>query len=238
MKVILTETQYKYVLTEERLAYILQESLNESKSFKDLMAKIKQALVAGVAASVLLAAVAKLEIPTIEKQQLIDVIEQNDSSETNDEDYAKRVQACEDYMKMALRNQGFSLESTQLKPETLVSVADKNDFDLPFLMAAAHLESCFGATPRAKKTNSVFSVGCYDSGKNAVTYADPNDSVEAYINLLNNHYLIDGKTIFDLMTPGKFVNELGKRYASNKEYEGKIKSVRNSILKKYPELGS
>ena len=238
MKVVLTESQYKYVLTEERLAYILQESLNESKTFKDLMAKIKQALVAGVAASVLITAVNKLNIPSAEKDQLIDTIEQNDSTETNDDDYMERVKACEDYMKMALGNQGFSLESTQLKPETLVSVADKNDFDLPFLMAAAHLESCFGAAPRAQRTNSVFSVGCYDSGKNAVTYADPNDSVEAYVNLLNNHYLIGGKTIFDLMKPGNFVNELGKRYASNKEYEGKIRSVRNSILKKFPILGN
>ena len=53
-----------------------------------------------------------------------------------------------------------------------------------------------------------------------------------------SHYLIDGKTIYDLMTPGKFVNELGKRYAQDPNYENKIKSIRNRIIKMYPELES
>lgn len=234
MKVIITEQQAKIFLYEERLAYLLQESLNESKSFEEMKAKIKRALAAGVAVVTIIAAINKLGIAEKEKHALIDAIEQTQV----DTVFQKKVQACEDYMKIALQNQGFSLESTGLKPETLVAVADARDFDLPFLMAAAHLESCFGATPRAKKTNSVFSVGCYDNGVNAVTYSDPNESVDAYINLLNNHYLVDGKTIYDLMVPGKFVNDCGKRYASNKSYESKIKAIRNSIIKKFPELAS
>ena len=234
MKVIITEQQAKIFLYEECLAYLLQESLNESKSFEDMKAKIKKALAAGVAVMTIITAINKLGIADAEKRALIDAIEQTQV----DTVFQKKVQACEDYMKIALKNQGFSMESTGLRPETLVSVADAHGFDLPFLMAAAHLESCFGATPRAKKTNSVFSVGCYDNGKNAVTYSDPNDSVDAYIRLLNNHYLVDGKTIYDLMTPGKFVNDQGKRYASNKGYEGKIKAIRNSIIKKFPELAS
>lgn len=235
MKVILTETQAKILLYEERLAYLLQESLTESKTFDEMKKKIKKALAMGVAAATIIAAINKLGIAKQERERLIDAIEQMHQPDTL---YQKKVQACEDYMKMALKNQGFSLESTGLKPETLVTVADAHGFDLPFLMAAAHLESCFGATPRAKRTNSVFSVGCYDNGKDAVTYPDPNDSVDAYINLLENHYLVDGKTIFDLMSPGKFVNERGQRYASNKGYEGKIKAIRNSIINKFPELAS
>lgn len=242
MKVILTETQFKLFLCEERLTQVLQESLNEAKSFNDIMAKIKQALVAGVAISVMIPMVHRLNIPENQKNMLINYIEQQDEAKKEepgasvDPEHEKRVKACEDYMNFALKNQGFSLDSTRLKPETLVSIADKNDFDLPFLMAAAHLESCFGATNRAKKTNSVFSVGAYDDGRDVVAYADPNDSVEGYINLLNNHYLINGKTIQDLMKPGQFVNELGKRYASNKNYENKIKYLRNLILTKHPEL--
>jgi flagellum-specific peptidoglycan hydrolase FlgJ len=235
MKVILTESQAKMMLIEARLAYLLQESLNESKTFDEMKSIIKKALATGVAITTVLAAIDRLSVSDSEKRALANAAEQ---TEQVDSTYLKKVQACEDYMKIALKNQGFDLGSTGLKPETLVSVAESRDFDLPFLMAAAHLESCFGATPRAKKTNSVFSVGCYDNGKDAVTYADPNDSVDAYVNLLNNHYLVGGKTIYDLMAPGQFVNELGKRYASNKAYEGKIKAIRNSIIRRFPELAS
>ena len=139
-------------------------------------------------------------------------------------------------MRYALDNQGFSEKSTRLRAETLVKACDENGFDLPFIMAAAHLESCFGATNRAQLTNSVFSEGCWDNGKNKVRYSDPNESVYGYINLLKRSYLVNGKTIKDLMIPGKFVNGLGKRYASDKNYERKLKNVRNRIISMYPEL--
>ena len=234
MKVILTETQMNALLLEERLAWILKESLNESTSFDEMKKKIRKALSMGVAVATILTAVANMNLSNIAKRQLIDYAKNTEM--VNDSLYAQKVKDCEEYMKFALKNQGYSLESTGLKPETLVKASMETGFDLPFMMAAAHLESCFGATPRARRTNSVFSVGSYDNGKDVVTYADPNDSVDGYINLLNNHYLIDGKTIFDLMKPGNFVNEIGKRYASDKNYEGKIKSIRNLILKKFPNL--
>ena len=84
----------------------------------------------------------------------------------------------------------------------------------------------------------MFSVGSYDNGKDVVTYDDPNDSVEDYISLINRKYIQDGMTLLDLLTPGKFVNNIGKRYASDKGYEGKIKYLRNLIIKKFPELAS
>lgn len=236
MKVILTETQMSALLTEERLAWILKESLNESKSFDEMKKKIKKALSMGVAVATILTAISNMNLSNGTKSQLIDFAKSTEM--VNDSLYAQKVKACEEYMKFALKNQGFSLDSTGLKPETLVSAAIEKGFDLPFLMAAAHQESCFGATPRAKRTNSVFSVGSYDNGKDVVTYEDPNDSVDGYISLLNNHYLVDGKTIFNLMEPGKFVNDVGNRYASDKGYEGKIKSLRNLIIKKFPILAS
>jgi hypothetical protein len=148
----------------------------------------------------------------------------------------QKVEACKAYMEYALNNQGYTLESTELKPETLVRASMENSFDLPFLMAVAHQESCFGATPRAQRTNSVFSVGSYDNGKNVVTYSDPNESVYGYIDLLNRSYIVNGKSLFDLLKPGGFVNGIGKRYAKDKTYEAKIKNVRNRILKKFPQL--
>ena len=139
-------------------------------------------------------------------------------------------------MEYALANQHYTLESTDLKPETLVKASIERNFDLPFLMAVAHQESCFGATPRAQRTNSVFSEGSWDNGKNTVTYSDPNESVYGYIDLMNRSYIVNGKTLFDLLLPGAFVNGIGKRYASDENYENKIKSLRNRIIKKYPEL--
>ena len=112
----------------------------------------------------------------------------------------------------------------------------EENFDLPFLMAVAHQESCFGATPRAQRTNSVFSEGSWDNGQNKVTYSDPNESVYGYIDLMNRSYIVNGKSLFDLLAPGEFVNGIGKRYASDVNYERKIKSLRNRILQKYPEL--
>lgn len=104
------------------------------------------------------------------------------------------------------------------------------------MLTAAHLESCFGATNRAKRTNSVFSVGAYDNGKDIVTYSDPNESIYGYIKLINNDYLINGKTINDLLRPGGFINKNGHRYASKKNYEKILRNIRNKIINTYPEL--
>ena len=235
MRVILTESQFKTLLMEQRLAYILQESLNESRTFDEMKQKIKKALALGVSTAVIVAAISRMGIPNEQKEQLKNIAQTEMIDTTG---FAKKVNDVKKYMEFALKNQGFTLESTGLKPETLVRASMEKGFDLPFLMAAAHQESCFGATKRARRTNSVFSVGSYDNGKDVVTYDDPNDSVDDYIKLLKSHYLVDGKTINDLMTPGKFVNELGKRYASDKGYEGKIKYLRNLIIKKFPELES
>lgn len=238
-KVILTENQVKTLLYEERLAWLLQESLNESKTFEDLKKKIMKALAMGVSVITIISAISHLNINNDAKQELINIANGEERTEMVDTaGFAKKVKDVEAYMKFALKNQGFSLESTGLKPETLVKASMETGFDLPFLMAAAHQESCFGATPRAKRTNSVFSVGSYDNGKDTVTYDDPNDSVLDYIKLINNHYLVNGKTIDDLMSLGNFTNDDGNRYASCKTYEGKIKYLRNLILKKFPELAS
>ena len=79
-------------------------------------------------------------------------------------------------------------------------------------------------------------ISSYDNGKNVTTYDDPNDSVDDYIDLIQNSYLVNGKTLADLMTPGKFTNGIGKRFASDSGYENKIKSLRNRILRTFPDL--
>jgi len=240
MKVILTEQQINNIVLIEEIKITLYESLNENISIENFKKNIKKMLLTGVALTSIIAAINGINISQERKAELKQIAKQEQLmiQQQNERDSIKniKIEACKKYMLYALKNQGFSGKSTQLSPEALVEASEKYSFDLPFLMAAAHLESCFGATNRAKKTNSVYSVGAYDNGKNIITYAHPNDSIEGYIRLLKNDYLINGKTIEDLLKPGCFVNKNGHRYASKKNYETLLKSVRNRIIKKFPEL--
>ena len=237
MKVILTEKQIDSLLQAEGVARLLQESLGESKNLENLKKIVLRLIAAGIAATTIIAAINKVNAPSWEKEELRQmVLAHQDNAEKIDTVFEKKVNACREYMEYALKNQNFTLNSTGLKPETLVKASMECNFDLPFLMAVAHQESCFGATPRARRTNSVFSEGAWDNGSDKVKYSDPNESVYGYIDLLNNSYLVNGKTLFDLLKPGSFVNGIGKRYASDKAYEQKIKSIRKRILQKYPEL--
>ena len=237
MRVILTENQIISLLQTEGVARLLQESLGESKNLENLKKIVLRLIAAGIAATTIIAAINKVNAPSWEKEKLRQmVLARQDNAEKIDTVFEKKVNACREYMEYALKNQNFTLNSTGLKPETLVKASMEYDFDLPFLMAVAHQESCFGATPRARRTNSVFSEGAWDNGSDKVKYSDPNESVYGYIDLLNNSYLVNGKTLFDLLKPGSFVNGIGKRYASDKAYEQKISSIRKRILQKYPEL--
>ena len=237
MKVILTEKQIVSLLQAEGVARLLQESLGESKNLENLKKIVLRLIAAGIAATTIIAAINKVNAPSWEKEKLRQmVLARQDNAEKIDTVFEKKVNACREYMEYALKNQNFTLNSTGLKPETLVKASMEYDFDLPFLMAVAHQESCFGATPRARRTNSVFSEGAWDNGSDKVKYSDPNESVYGYIDLLNNSYLVNGKTLFDLLKPGSFVKGIRKRYASDKEKKKKISSIRKRILQKYPEL--
>ena len=237
MKVILTEKQIDSLLQAEGVAQLLQESLGDSKNLENLKKIVLKLIAAGIAATTIIAAINKVNAPSWEKEELRQmVLARQDNAEKIDTVFEKKVNACREYMEYALKNQNYTLDSTDLKPETLVRASIEKGFDLPFLMAAAHQESCFGATPRARRTNSVFSEGAWDNGSDKVKYSDPNESVYGYIDLLNRSYIVNGKTLFDLLKPGSFVNGIGKRYASDKAYEQKISSLRKRILQKYPEL--
>lgn len=241
MRVVLTEEQYS-CLVKDIAAQLLQESLT-SKNLVLSKKLIKKCLAAGMAVTAIITAISQSDLPAHEKEELAQIAKrdsiamiQQAKKAKEDSIYKKKVDAVREYMSNALKNQDYSLTSTKLKPETLVNASMESGFDLPFIMAVAHQESCFGATSRARRTGSVFSVGLYDNGHNVKTYSDPNDSVYDFINLLNNDYLSNGKGLQDLLKPGAFVNYNGDRYASDTGYENKIKYLRNRIVKKYPEL--
>ena len=252
-KVIITETQLKSIIKEEINEANLVESLYLLKK-NDIVKKIVIALLAG---TITISSVPSIlnriseKNPSIEEvgeERLFDKIknlwekfsqkEEKESEEKQDENFAEKVEALSEYMAIAAKNQSYSPENILITPEAMITACNETGFDLPLLIAQAHLESCFGLTPRARRTNSVFSVGCYDSGKNAATYATQDDSILPYINLMQKNYLTDDKTVDDILMPGSFVNADNKRYASATDYERKVKSIRNKIISKYPILAS
>lgn len=241
------------VLTEQQLNnlkeyYLLENyigSVNESIDLNRLWQKYKQAIVAGVAITTILASINNLPINRNAKYRLTDLVQneinnnENNESEISleqDNNFQKKVEAVKDYIIKAVKNQGYNPDNLQLSPEEMVRACEETGYDLPMLMAQAHLESCFGFGKRARETNSVFSVGCYDNGKNMAKYSSQNASIMPYIKLMQNDYLRDNKSVDDILTPNAFVNMNGHRYAQDKNYENKVKSIRNKILKQYPEL--
>lgn len=123
--------------------------------------------------------------------------------------------------------------TNKVNAEVFFNLCDQYNVDVRFVLAQGQVESHFATKGTARKTNSIFNVGAYDGHsakrqmRNGFGYKDPNDSIEPYLILLTNNYLIDGKTINDLMC--NYVNHLGKRYASDKRYERMIRNVYNRI---------
>lgn len=126
--------------------------------------------------------------------------------------------------------------SSKLDGEIVVDKCCEYNVDIAFVLAQGQIESHFGTAGTARKTNSVFNVGAYDGYSatkqraNGFGFSHPNESVEPYLILLTNNYLVNGKTVNDLMYV--YVNHLGMRYASDTRYEYMLRSVYNKINSK------
>ena len=130
-----------------------------------------------------------------------------------------------------------SLADIRFNPDNLVEACYKYNYDLPLLLAQLHVESFFGTSERARKTNSMFSVGLYDNGVDAVTYRNQDESIVPYIDLVKRRYLQNGKVSVDQLLRN-YVNESGQRYAKDENYEQMLTSIRNKIIAKWKELAS
>ena len=120
--------------------------------------------------------------------------------------------------------------NSNLRALILVEKCEEYKIPITFVLAQGELESKFGTTGLAYRTNSIWNVGAYDNYdiKNIkIKYENPNDSVEPYLNLLNSNYL-NGKTIEDLLDSFTDIN--GNRYATDKYYESKLKTIYTHIL--------
>lgn len=169
----------------------------------------------------------------------IELVKQEKTSEKTIEEqipnFDETVQDVKDYITYAVGCIGKTYDDVSIHPETLVKLCYQYDYDLPMLLSALHLESHFGTTPRAKRTNSPCSVGCWDDGQNRITYKNQDEAVEHYIKLMKNNF-IRGRSIDTVLSDGNLVNGDGNRYASDVNYEKKIRRLRNRIIKNFPEL--
>lgn len=124
--------------------------------------------------------------------------------------------------------------ASNLTGYAIVDYSEKYDLDIKFVLAQAQIESHFGTTGMALKTNSVFNVGAYDSASydninGKFKYKHPDYSIEPYMQLLYKDYITGTKTELDLMA--KYVNKNGKRYSSNANYENDLFNLYKRIDK-------
>lgn len=125
--------------------------------------------------------------------------------------------------------------ASKIDPYILIDLCTEYNIDVAFVLAQGQIESHYATTGTAKRTNSIFNVGAYDGhsaskqSKNGFGFSNPNDSIEPYLILLTKNYLVNGKTINDLMN--RYVNKFGMRYASNPSYESQLRSVYNKIYR-------
>lgn len=119
---------------------------------------------------------------------------------------------------------------SKLSADSIVLSCLKYNFDIPFLLAAGQIESCFGTSGKAKRTNSIFNMSIHNKRSPYHAYDDPNKSIEHYIIIIKNNF-IRNRTVNHILKPGHFKNAQGKRYAKNASYELKLKNTRKKIIK-------
>ena len=123
--------------------------------------------------------------------------------------------------------------NSDIDPYIMIDLCSDYSIDLIFVLAQGQIESHFATAGTARKTNSIFNVGAYDGHsakrqiKNGFGYAHPNDSIEPYLMLLKNDYLVNGRTTDYLLR--NYVNKYGMRYASSTKYEVYMRSVYKRI---------
>ena len=240
MKIVLTESQIRDIIATESQENLLYESLMSKQDIQDLKNDIRKAVRNGVAAVAIIAAISRLAVPQEVRTQLKNEVRMEYAALQNDSTrLPNKLEPLTKCITKYITAQGHKFNEIKFSPEHIIEACERTGFDLPLLLAQMQCESNFGLNgARCKETNSPFSVGLYDNGKNVCRYASQDDAIDSYIRLMQNNYLVNGKSVDELLAPGGFVNKDGNRYASDPQYEQKIRATRNAIISKFPELAS
>jgi hypothetical protein len=137
----------------------------------------------------------------------------------------------------------FVAPTSKLDAETLVTLCQKYDMDISFVLGQGVLESRLGTAGRALTTHSIFGVGALDDGtvRAGCTYKNVNESIEPYLILLKKQYLGETKTIKDLIRDNGFKTLSGSRYATLPTYESRLRTYivhveMNSSISMYQDV--
>lgn len=122
--------------------------------------------------------------------------------------------------------------TSNLRGYAIVEECEKFNIDIKFVLAQGEIESHYATKGIGGKLNSVFNVGVFDGlSENTVhksyKYDYPNQSIRPYLELLFERYLVN-KLEGDLMH--NYVDVDGKRYASDPNYESKLREKHTFIL--------
>lgn len=123
--------------------------------------------------------------------------------------------------------------TSNVRGYAVVDECEKYGVDICFVLAQAEIESHFGTKGLGSKFNNVFNIDVHDKvkGKKDMNkkyiYQYPNESIEPYLQLLTTKYLVN-KLESDLLV--KYVDINGSRYATDVDYEAKLRSKHNSIV--------
>ena len=123
--------------------------------------------------------------------------------------------------------------TSNVRGYAIVDECEKYNIDICFVLAQGEIESHFGTKGLGSKFNNIFNVDVHDKVKNQkdmkkkYVYKYPNESIEPYLQLLTTKYLVN-KLESDLLI--KYVDINGSRYATDIDYEAKLRSKYNSIV--------
>lgn len=245
-KVFLTEEQLTYIKEKQLInEFFFRDMYKNCKTFEDYYKMTMTLLSMGVGsvggALVLMQKTFPEEFESMKNKMTIEFRKSAENNSENSKKHidfeserkrlrAQKIEEVDNLMKFVAKTNGRDPEMIKLSAENIVNMCEKHNFSLPLLLAQAHLESHFGTTSRARRTNSVFSVGSYDDGRNVYKPSTQDESVENYILTIKKYYLAD-KTLDELLSNGGFVNNRGQRYASDKKYEQKIRQTMNGLIK-------
>jgi hypothetical protein len=247
----LSQSQLDELVLRENEKAVLCEAFM-GLDFNEALKKGRELIKKGVAVGAVIAAlVGTYSLDDAQKEKISKFFNVN-STNTNDmtdngeqktfdqQKFNDQVAAVDQYMKSVVALNGYNPNDIQLTPLEIVKKCYEHNFKISNLLAHLHQESCFGMTPRARKSNSPFSVMLYDNPKkpDGKIYNSQDDSIEGFLNLIEKDYLRNGKTYSDLISgKNSFINYQNNRYAQDPNYEAKIQQLTNRVEKNFPILG-
>ena len=113
---------------------------------------------------------------------------------------------------------------SKLSASLIVKHCLADSVDVILALTQCQLESNFGTLGRASKTNSAWNVGAWDNADHtkSINYKSVNESIPVYTKLISKKY--------SAADPYKnFVDDKGRRYATDPDYEHKLLKQSNYI---------